>query len=53
MRYGLIKGPQKIGVNQEFLEWLTDPVQNGGGAEVDFGCYGVNLLTWFMDATSQ
>lgn len=43
------KGPKKIGVNEEFLEWLTDPVQNGGGAEVDFGCYGVNILTWFMD----
>ncbi|GAA4847415.1 Gfo/Idh/MocA family oxidoreductase [Algivirga pacifica] len=43
------KGPKKIGVNQEFLEWLTDPEQNGGGAEVDFGCYGVNLLTWFME----
>ncbi|MCG8579903.1 MAG: Gfo/Idh/MocA family oxidoreductase, partial [Bacteroidales bacterium] len=39
------KGPKKIGVNKEFLEWLTDPVQNGGGAEVDFGCYGVNLTT--------
>lgn len=43
------KGPKKIGVNEEFLEWLTDPVQNGGGAEVDFGCYGVNILTWLMD----
>ncbi len=43
------KGPKKIGVNAEFLEWLTDPIQNGGGALIDFGCYGVNLLTWFMD----
>ncbi|MEM1001574.1 MAG: Gfo/Idh/MocA family oxidoreductase [Bacteroidota bacterium] len=43
------KGPKKIGVNKEFLEWLTDPDQNGGGAEVDFGCYGVNLSTWLMD----
>jgi len=43
------KGPKKIGINEEFLEWLTDPVQNGGGAEVDFGCYGANLLIWFMD----
>ncbi len=43
------KGPKKIGVNKEFLNWLTDPIQNGGGAEVDFGCYGVNMLTWFMD----
>ena len=43
------KGPKKIGINDEFLNWLTDPVQNGGGAEVDFGCYGANLLTWLMD----
>ena len=43
------RGPKKIGVNSEFLEWLTDPVQNGGGAITDFGCYGVNLMTWFMD----
>lgn len=43
------KGPKKIGVDQEFLEWLTDPVLNGGGAVIDFGCYGANLLTWIMD----
>ena len=43
------KGPKKIGVNQEFLVWLTDPVKNGGGADFDFGCYGANLLTWFME----
>ncbi|MBT8308053.1 MAG: Gfo/Idh/MocA family oxidoreductase, partial [Maribacter sp.] len=42
------KGPKKIGVNKEFLVWLTDPVQNGGGAITDFGCYGVNLMTWLM-----
>ena len=41
-------GPKEIGVNQEFLEWLTDPVQNGGGALTDFGCYGANLITWLM-----
>lgn len=40
------QGPQEIGVNKEFLEWLTDPIQNGGGAVIDFGCYGANLLTW-------
>ncbi|MEO9806131.1 MAG: Gfo/Idh/MocA family oxidoreductase [Reichenbachiella sp.] len=43
------KGPKKIGVNSEFLDWLIDPVQNGGGAITDFGCYGVNLMTWLMD----
>lgn len=41
-------GPKEIGVNQEFLDWLTDPVQNGGGAITDFGCYGANLITWLM-----
>lgn len=43
------KGPKKIGIDKEFLDWLTDPIKNGGGAEVDFGCYGANILTWFMD----
>ncbi len=43
------KGPVKIGVNKEFLEWLIDPVLNGGGALMDFGCYGANLATWLME----
>lgn len=42
------QGPKEIGVNKEFLDWLTDPVQNGGGALVDFGCYGADLITWLM-----
>ena len=42
------KGPKEIRVNREFLEWLTDPVLNGGGAVIDFGCYGANLATWLM-----
>jgi len=41
-------GPVEIGCNPEFLAWLTDPVLNGGGAVVDFGCYGANLITWLM-----
>jgi predicted dehydrogenase len=41
-------GPIEIGCNPEFLEWLTDPVLNGGGAITDFGCYGANLATWFL-----
>ncbi|PVH25137.1 Gfo/Idh/MocA family protein [Sphingobacterium corticibacter] len=43
------QGPKEINVSKEFLSWLTDPVQNGGGAIVDFGCYGANLMTWLMD----
>ncbi len=42
------QGPKEIGVNKEFFEWLTDPVQNGGGALIDFGCYGANLMTYLM-----
>jgi predicted dehydrogenase len=42
-------GPREIGVPPEFLAWLTDPVENGGGALVDFGCYGANLATWLLD----
>lgn len=43
------RGPKEIGVSKEFMEWLGDPVLNGGGALVDFGCYGANLMTWLMD----
>jgi glucose-fructose oxidoreductase len=42
------QGPQEIGVQPEFLKWLTDPAQNGAGALYDFGCYGADLMTWFM-----
>ena len=42
------KGPREIGVNKEFLDWLADPVGNGGGAVIDFGCYGANLATQVM-----
>ncbi|MEB2785726.1 Gfo/Idh/MocA family protein [Algoriphagus persicinus] len=43
------RGPKKIGVSNEFLAWLTDPMLNGGGAIIDFGCYGANLITWLQD----
>jgi predicted dehydrogenase len=39
------QGPKEIGCDKVFLDWLTDPVLNGGGAIVDFGCYGANLMT--------
>ncbi len=42
------EGPREIGVSNEFFDWLTDPVLNGGGAVVDFGCYGANIMTWLM-----
>lgn len=42
------QGPVEIGCSKEFLSWLTDPILNGGGAIIDFGCYGANLATWLM-----
>ncbi len=42
-------GPKEIGVEPEFLSWLTDPKLNGGGALFDFGCYGADLMTFLMD----
>ena len=42
-------GPKEIGCSAEFLAWLTDPIKNGGGASIDFGCYGANLMTWLMN----
>ena len=43
------QGPKEIGCSPDFLNWLTDPVKNGGGALRDFGCYGANLMTWLMN----
>ena len=42
------QGPREIGVGKEFFDFLTDPVLNGGGALMDFGCYGANLMTHLM-----
>jgi predicted dehydrogenase len=43
------KGPIELGCQTWFTDWLTDPARNGGGAVVDFGCYGAVLATWLMD----
>jgi predicted dehydrogenase len=46
------RGPKKIdGVDPEFMEWLGDPLRNGGGALMDFGCYGANLMTYLTQGT--
>jgi len=42
-------GPIEIGVGEEFSSWLLTEEKNGGGAITDFGCYGANLITWFMN----
>ncbi len=40
------EGPKEIGVSKEFAEWLYDPVKNGDGALMDFGCYGAEWALW-------
>jgi predicted dehydrogenase len=45
VRYGH-QGPKEIGVSQYFADWLYDPVKNGGGAIMDFGCYGAEWALW-------
>jgi predicted dehydrogenase len=42
-------GPGSQGArNQYFFDWLTDPVKNGGGALVDFGCYNALWSLWYL-----
>lgn len=40
------QGPKEIGVSKYFGDWLYDPVKNGGGAIMDFGCYGAEWAVW-------
>lgn len=42
-------GPGSKGVrSQYFFEWLTDPVKNGAGALMDFGCYNALWSLWYL-----
>jgi len=42
-------GPGSQGArNQVFFEWLTDPVKNGAGALMDFGCYNALWSLWYL-----
>ncbi len=43
------RGPAEINVPPEFWRWLSDPELNGGGAIMDFGCYGANIMTAMMN----
>jgi len=36
------------GTTRFFVDWLTDPVKNGGGALVDFGCYNALWSLWYL-----
>lgn len=34
--------------NRFFRQWLTDPVANGAGSLVDFGCYNALWSLWYL-----
>jgi predicted dehydrogenase len=38
------RGPR----SQYFFQWLTDPVKNGAGALMDFGCYNALWSLWYL-----
>jgi len=40
------RGPKEIGISKQFANWLYDAEKNGGGAIMDFGCYGAELSLW-------
>jgi predicted dehydrogenase len=41
-------GTGPTGTLRFFFGWLTDPVKNGAGALVDFGCYNALWSLWYM-----
>ncbi len=42
-------GPGSEGVRTKyFFAWLTDPVKNGAGALVEFGCYNALWSLWYL-----
>jgi predicted dehydrogenase len=47
------RGPKEIGVSPQFAGWLYDPAKNGGGAIMDFGCYGAELSLWLKGRPSR
>lgn len=42
------KGPREFGCSDEFCGWLYDASQNGGGAIIDYCCYGAVALRYLF-----
>ena len=42
------EGPLEHGCSPYFVQWLYDPELNGGGALVDYGCYGACLSAYLL-----
>lgn len=39
------QGPRELGCSKYFCDWIYDPKENGGGALMDYCCYGANLAS--------
>jgi predicted dehydrogenase len=46
-------GPQELGCDRHFCEWLFDPVENGAGALFDYLGYGASLARLFIGQPNQ
>ncbi len=45
---GAHAGPKEVGCSPYFYNWLYNKELNGGGAYMDYCCYGVNISLWFL-----
>ncbi len=46
-------GPREMGASAAFCEWLYDADRNGGGALIDYCCYGAALARFFLGVPSR
>jgi len=46
-------GPKELGCSDHFCKWLFDPELNGGGALIDYCCYGCLLARTIMGMPSR
>lgn len=46
-------GPKELGCSDHFCNWLFDPQLNGGGALIDYCCYGCLLARTIMGMPSR
>jgi predicted dehydrogenase len=48
-----LAGIAEIGCPPDMVEWMSDPVLGGGGAWIDEGSHGVDLLRWMIGDIEQ
>ncbi|MEQ8790689.1 MAG: Gfo/Idh/MocA family oxidoreductase [Pirellulaceae bacterium] len=46
-------GPKELGCSEYFCDWLFDASRNGGGAMIDYCCYGALLARVFLGVPSR